>query len=65
MRNKKAFQRLVDQGLTPQKAKYMVDSVRDLGYSPETITRQMTATKIVEIVESVDRALDAHFKKGG
>ena len=64
MKNKKAVKRLIEQGLSDQEALKVVRDIRDLGYSPETITRQMKASEIVEIIASVDRALERHFKKG-
>lgn len=53
---------MTEQGMTEKEARYYVRSISDLGYSPETITKQQSAKEIKDIVDSVDRALTKHFE---
>lgn len=63
MKNVKAFRRLVTQGLSEALARKTVRDIRDLGYSPESITQKYPASEILDIIQSVERALDYHFEK--
>lgn len=62
MKNIKAVRRLMEQGIDDKTAKYLVQSIRDLGYSPEKVTKEMCAKQINETIASVDRALERAFK---
>lgn len=63
IRNKRAFKRLVDQGLSPALAHRTIIDIIDLGYSAETITKTYKAPEIRAIIDSVERALKFHFEK--
>lgn len=62
IRNKRAFKRLVDQGLSPALAHKTIIDIIDLGYSAEVITKKHSATEIRAIIDSVERALKFHLE---
>jgi hypothetical protein len=54
MKNIKSVKRLISQGINEKEAIYAVNRLNEIGLSPESITKKMQASEIIEQIKKID-----------